>query len=782
MTLPLPGRLRPTPRGHREALRCIRFLYGQPKAIERSRRTLSRVRFLAALSYLYLHALPYLLVIGWLGRRLLSKSAHLQAWSSSMDSGWATGLWLDAQPLVAGLAIGLAAGLVIGAIASAGMGFSSGSTVGLASSLALGLVFSLTHGFAADASQSVAFSTLFGFGCGTISAIAFGLPDGSGAARSSRLEAGVAPALISGAIACLTTVLALILSRDLPSSATGGIATAAAYLVGFLRLYYVPLHIGWIWPHPRGSLYRFHPVAWDDLCLLPLPLFDRLLVAYVEHHPATGNREIDRLLDEHPSQRPAALRASAILTVRRAGQLEDLVHLDDVLATLPGSNRGFFKETSDLLRRAQDIAASQRRLDTFDRAFLREPYAALLVKEIENFVQHVAGFQPPLSTELRLAARNWLEIARRELESARTAAGREPMHQVFSAGEKIDRERVAFVRRNAILGDLEQLVMLATGCPALLIYGRRKMGKSTLLHNLQGLLPRNILLVRISMQNAEAFTSLSTLVSLMAREISRAVPGLSLQAGDLQGLARCLNTTQDRLSGGDERLLIAIDEYENLDRKIGAGVLDEDLLAVLRDSIQTHRRIVWAFVGSHGIEELRSAPWTSYLVSARTLEVGPFDLAETRLLLTEPLKHSTLWASVDAEPPRFEPGFWGGGGIERIHTETGGWPILVQLVAQTAIDLVNDSGSAALEAALLERAFDKVVQGSNNFFIELVERESRLAGEWKYLSAFRTTDELPPPGDSAVERSLRRRRLVLTENGRCHLRVPLVARWLRKGP
>jgi hypothetical protein len=84
------------------------------------------------------------------------------------------------------------------------------------------------------------------------------------------------------------------------------------------------------------------------------------------------------------------------------------------------------------------------------------------------------------------------------------------------------------------------------------------------------------------------------------------------------------------------------------------------------------------------------APWTSYLVSARTVEVSLFSDQETRILLTEPLLHSSLWR--DDEPsrprPRFEAGFWGDGGIERIHAEAGGWPHLVQLIAEATVDLL----------------------------------------------------------------------------------------------
>jgi len=459
---------------------------------------------------------------------------------------------------------------------------------------------------------------------------------------------------------------------------------------------------------------------------------------------------------------------------------ENLAQLDEVLDSLPTGERGFLRQTKALRDQVHSITTLQAQLDTLDRPFMRYPFAALLVKEIETFGQQVAGFEPPLSTELRKAARQWLEIARRELDTARTAATREPTRQVFRAGDPVDREREAFVLRAGILGELECQVMLATGCPGLLLYSRRRMGKSTLLRNLEGLLPPRVQVVHLSMQQAGAFASLPDLIELIARRVAAVVPELPKPPANLKGLESFLDATQKRLEARDHKLLLALDEYENLDRKIGEGVFSEDLLAVLRESIQAHRRILWTFAGSHGIDELRNAPWASYLVSARTLEVGPFEPAETRLLLTEPLKHSSLWSSVEAERPRFEPGFWGAGGIQRVHVEADGWPHLVQLVAETIVDLVNDAGATIVDEALLGRAFDRAVVRGNNVFLEPGEKESHLHGEWDYLTAFRTTEELPPPADEAVGRSLRRRLLVLEEDGRFRLRVPLFARWLRK--
>jgi hypothetical protein len=171
-------------------------------------------------------------------------------------------------------------------------------------------------------------------------------------------------------------------------------------------------------------------------------------------------------------------------------------------------------------------------------------------------------------------------------------------------------------------------------------------------------------------------------------------------------------------------------------------------------------------------------------VSARTIEVPPFTQAETSLLLTEPLKSSTLWPKDDPSRarPSFPAEFWGRGGIERIHSEAGGWPHLVQLIAETLVDLLNDEGQSQVNDVLFERALEESVVRGQNVLYELMRRESILPGEWEYLFVFRRQETQPPPDDHAIRQSLRRRLLIHedSDQGPWRLRVPLMRRWLIK--
>jgi hypothetical protein len=573
-----------------------------------------------------------------------------------------------------------------------------------------------------------------------------------------------------------------------PSYAAGELVTGLNVGLGFglgvglalTRAYYLPAHAGLLWPRPRGDLYRYHPVAWDDLCMVPFPDLARLLAAYASWDRTAGDKEIERLIDSYPSQRMEALKARAILIAADAARETDLAQLDLRVAGLPEGEMGFLRQVPQLKEMIAEIALLQRRLATVSTPAFREPLAGQLVQQIETFSSRVSGFRYPLADGFRQAAAAWLDVARRQLDAARRVLETAPVAEVFRAGDPVDRAREAFLPRMGVIEELQGQVTLRLGCPGLLLYGRRRMGKSTLIHNLQPFLPPSVGVDGISMQDPRAFGSLAGLAALLGEVVARAVPELGAIDGarDLPSLFAVLDEADAALEARDRRLILAVDEYESIDGKLGDGTFPRDLLDTFRESIQRHRRLVWLFAGSHDLSELRHAEWPSYFVSLRTIELLPFSDAETRLLLTEPLRHSALFERDEARRPRFDAAFWGEGGIERIQAETAGWPHLVQLLAEGVVELVNLRGQKAASPALLDEAIAKAVVRGDAVLRQLVRNECRLEGEWAYLKGFRSNELQPPPAEEAVHQSLRRRLMVVEEAGQWRMRVPLMRRWL----
>ena len=727
------------PRSHLSALWWLGLLYRRPKVFVEALGDLPSPKEALIWAALYLHAAPHIVIAAVVGRLVLF--GLLGAPMTTTPPNPLDALAFHAIQVAQGVTGGIAVGVFTGAFFG---------RAGIHVAIALGITVGLACGV--------------GFG------IALGIDGGIFGAMGLDIAVGIAVGIVAGIVAGIAVGIAL------------GIAGGIAGGIASLRAFYHPFHLPFVWPVVRGRWYRFHPVAWDDLCSIPFWRLDRLLLAYAEVSRTAAEREIERLISGYPSQRMQALRARAALVARDAGSEHNLVRLDLIVSRLPEGTKGFLAETPRVREMVAELCRQQARLDTLDRPLLREPMARALRGEIENFYHRLAGFREPLASEFRKAAQKWLRIAGRQWEEARAVLDKEPTPQVFRAGDPVDRSQEAFVLRGRVLGNLERQVMLSTGCPGVLLYGRRRMGKSTILRNLVGLIPPTVRVKVISMQNPEAFQSIGDFLGLVAREVRAMVPECGKGGeppADLAALFALLAECNRSLADAGARLLVALDEYENIDEKIGQRVFDKDLLATLRESIQSHRQLTWVFAGSHEIGELGHAPWPSYLVSVRTIEVLPFTPEETHLLLTEPLKHSPMWRDDEARRPRFEPAFWGPGGIERIHAEAAGWPHLVQLIAERTVDVLNDSQARQVTPEILEEALDAAVVGGDVVLRQLMERECSLPGEWEYLRGFSREDVQEPSAEEAVRRALLRRLVVAEDGGQWRLRVPLMQRWLR---
>jgi hypothetical protein len=102
------------------------------------------------------------------------------------------------------------------------------------------------------------------------------------------------------------------------------------------------------------------------------------------------------------------------------------------------------------------------------------------------------------------------------------------------------------------------------------------------------------------------------------------------------------------------------------------------------------------------------------------------------------------------------------------------------LIAETIVDLLNESGQRQLNATMWASALNETVVRGHNVFHELLVRESRIEGELEYLQEFRRRETQPPPGDNAIARSLTRRMLVVPDGDNWRLRAPLFRRWLQR--
>lgn len=573
-----------------------------------------------------------------------------------------------------------------------------------------------------------------------------------------------------------------------------GLGVALGWTYAVLR----PLSILKHWMLSRydrfdDARWRQHPVIRFRRIIAPFPGLDRFIVAVWETRAASGLRLARRLIRENPTQQPRALRALARITARRSRWLEDLLLLSQVLKDLPEGEAGYMARTIPLREKAEAISRWQQQAGSAGSAFARKLALMGALEAVTEFRAFVSGCESPLVEEFSKACDSWQLNLRRQIE----AQPRE-VPPVFAAELDLRPGVEAFVRRDELLGELEKLLLHPAGGGGLLLYARRRMGKSTILKNLQRLLPQTLSVAYVSLQSAEANTSTSHLAQRLGDVIRESCPEAEPfdTPADLPALAAFLRKVNDALENADRRLLSGLDEYEVLDEKIGKGAIAEDVLALMRDAIQQHRRIRWLVSGVHHFGDLTRARWSSYLTAFQTVEVRPFSPEETHQLLTDPLRHAAAFSGRTPPDADFFRDFWHAGAVERIYHESQGWPALAQGIAREVVRICHRTQSLKSTPEILEKALDDVLESMSGTLTELMlqgvpdppdgEPDSearaleRAAGAW-LRNSFRTADEALAPADDRIRKLLTRHELIADPHASdWKLRVPLMLRWLKK--
>ncbi len=343
------------------------------------------------------------------------------------------------------------------------------------------------------------------------------------------------------------------------------------------------------------------------------------------------------------------------------------------------------------------------------------------LKDLDEYVQ--AEVMVPEQHLLRRIIRQWQALiieAGGELGRAEVVG---PVENPYVAGNPVTGE--LFVGREDILRRLEELWSGAGQKPSIVIYGHRRMGKSSILHNLGARFGKDTMIVDFNMQRVGLVASTGELLYNLALAIYDALspvlshrereqdltPALSHRerGQDLTPALSYEEREQERRRGDggevlpepdeerfisrnpytvfdrflkqvdwvrrERRFIITVDEFELIEQKISEGKLDVQLLDFWRGVIQTYPWFVMAFAGLHTLEEMTRDYWHPLFGSVTGIPVSFLKEGAARKLITQPSADFDLDYDVDA--------------IERIIKLTHGQPYLVQLICHCLVTRFN---------------------------------------------------------------------------------------------
>jgi hypothetical protein len=304
--------------------------------------------------------------------------------------------------------------------------------------------------------------------------------------------------------------------------------------------------------------------------------------------------------------------------------------------------------------------------------------------DLQNLAAYITeNTLKPEQTILSLIVEHWTEIIIAASGAIARTEITEPVANPYVAGNPVTGD--IFVGRTDILRRIEELWM-AEKPPSLVIYGHRRMGKSSILLNLQGKLNKDTILIDFNMQRVGLVDNTAELLhNLSVRLYDVLEPSVratwvepefaAFSSGNVYSAFERFLTQLDRYRNG-KRFAIAIDEFELIETQIDQGILEPRLLSYFLGILQTYPWLFFAFAGLHTLEEMTRNYWEPLFAKVTRISVSFLEPAAARQLITQPTLDFNLDYAEDA--------------IELIIQLTAGQPYLIQLICLRLVSYFND--------------------------------------------------------------------------------------------
>jgi hypothetical protein len=315
--------------------------------------------------------------------------------------------------------------------------------------------------------------------------------------------------------------------------------------------------------------------------------------------------------------------------------------------------------------------------------------------------------------------------------------------------------------------------------PSFLLYGRRRMGKTSTLLNLSRLIRDiKIIDVIISGQDSQFRTDFDFCFYGTQKIIQTTKNSLLIQGNfndqriireraffednPAKALSIFFDDYHEFLEKNNLYCLIMLDEYEEF------GNLSRDLLMQLRNTMQHKPRIIFIFSGLSHMKDLANPYWAEVFVNVRTLKISFLQHPDGYKLLTEPAPE--LIYETDEL-------------IERILDLTGCQPFLLQAIAAELVSIFQLSSKVAVSNRDLDLAIEEIFRTWQNYFEGYVWQKECNSDIHKVIikQVAKTKKVNISKFDAcAIQvKDLIEKDLLKNHNGTLKLTMPIIELWLR---
>jgi hypothetical protein len=351
-----------------------------------------------------------------------------------------------------------------------------------------------------------------------------------------------------------------------------------------------------------------------------------------------------------------------------------------------------------------------------------------------------------------------------------------------------------FVGREDILRELESM-WSGDNLSSVVLYGHRRMGKTSSLRNLEAYLPPAISVIYINLQRVATVTSLAEVLLNMAEEIAQT---LAIDAPEEEKISQhpemYFNRYLDRLISqilpekAKTGLIIALDEFEIIEDLIEANTLPQSFLGYLRSLVQSSPRLAFVFAGLHTLEEMTADYFHPFFGSVYPIPVSFLSPESTRVILANPVGEDEDFP-LDYTPEA----------LDKIYQLTHGQPYLVQLIGFHLVRFYNKQvfelqrpQDIRFQVEDVEKAIDAEFFQRGNYYFTGVWKQAKqdAAGQGEilivlssHLQGLTRADLLSSTGLTATTldralKTLENHHVIECQDCRYRIAVELFRRWV----
>ena len=538
----------------------------------------------------------------------------------------------------------------------------------------------------------------------------------------------------------------------------------------------------------RPSLLRWHSAFWDEFQRLPLVNLDAHLMQVLLHRPDEGKTALAYLSSSR--QRWAAQSAQIELDAQRLEQCDDVtavsrVHHHLSAGNLDGPASALLRSFS---RTSQDVEAALNQESAYNQRLALNA----IEDRLNNLLRELTRSTEPYTNRFHPIVESWRQIVSSQSKAlADEAELRQEIDSPYIIGVPLTEQQEIFIGRTDVSSRIEQL-LLDRRQPPLLLYGQRRVGKTSLLNNLGRLLPSTIVPMFVDLQGpASRAKDEAGFLYNMARSMSRStrrqrqieLPPLTRETlfdDPFTRFEEWLDEVEQLLQ--PNMALLMLDEFEALEQMLDKGRFDEAvILGMLRHLIQHRTRFKVLLSGSHTLDEFER--WASYLINVQVIHIGYLQKEEAVQLIESPVRGFAL---------RYQPY-----ARQRVMELTNGHPFLVQLLCAEVVALKNEQPPMQRRLATVEdveTAVTPALQHGSFFFADIEKNQVDMValevlrliakgGENTAVSRQTLVDFVPSL--MSLEKALlalQHRELIEPVGDGYRFQVELIRRWIDKRP